>query len=253
MIYKTFILGALFFIVPGLFARFVSIDPERQYNNLYSYGHNNSINLVDSDGRNFTYTSETRNGKRYINLHLSASMINESAKNITETEMRQYAKTIEENFTKIVVGTERDYVFTASIDIQVIKKQEDMRKGDHIIRIRNPSDLPNPNSLGRGTKNQNVVYLSSALLDPNNKINKWQSDGYVKTDLGYTSVHEILHSAGLDHFYEHPNIMAETAHSQASKAIGFEQIWALLENRLNVNQGDLYDPDDPKKPENEKK
>lgn len=104
--YKSVAILIILCIEPSAFARFISADPYFLNNpeecvaspiecNLYSYGANNPLKYVDTDGRKIEVSSYQKGETTYVNNSFTGILSNKSSLSLSPTQIKGIAKQIE--------------------------------------------------------------------------------------------------------------------------------------------------------------
>jgi RHS repeat-associated protein len=234
--------------------RFLGVDAHNEkYSNLssFSYAAGNPIIYVDPDGKDIRFAKEVVNGKTVITVTVTGKLINESSNAYTKEQMQNYADRIVSVISSAYSGEDGDVVWKGVANISVASSNSDLSKTDHAFRIVDQGKIPLYEGVmgatGMGVHKQNVVYLSSHIMDNH------QTSGGIYAGTGKTvdgratlervSSHELGHSAN---YQGHPregtldgNLMHQSRSKNAGLKLTKDQILKMQDDyeRGLLNQG----------------
>ncbi len=197
----------------------------------------NPIRLVDPDGRSaddiIVTSKDHKDGSRTITFTVTGVLINDSSKEYTNEEMRDYSTRLTNAIKHSFSGEDGDIKFNAIVSIRG-GEESDLKSRDHAFRIVDEGAIPGDRSkegessvLGMAAPGENFVYLTQSMLDNAVKYPGTAKDKNGKGTLERTGPHELGHSGGLPHPPENTvdgNLMHQTRRTNAGRELNRDQV-----------------------------
>jgi RHS repeat-associated protein len=158
----------------------------------YHFSANNPVNIIDPDGNDWEITTtRNENDELVINMKYTVAVINSSSKDI---DMQQFAESyksqMESSYGMSYEGKDGSNIHVSmDVDVRVIEDIGELKSNEHILTIKDKSDLDDPNTYGYVNK------IGGKEID----INANMVDNMMNGNDNNTLVHETGHTAGLKH------------------------------------------------------
>lgn len=235
--------------------RWWQVDPlaEEDYSvSPYAFCGNNPVLYNDPDGRKITVATKKEGEKEIITITLTGKVINESSKNYTPEQMKEYTDRLASSIASSFSGKDGDVTWNTVVDLSVATEEDQISETDHAFRILDRQDVPNTEgklvgiAYGSTLPGGKDIYLSADILD-NKPATEGPYAGSGKSSTGggtleHTGPHEFGHTAGEDHPARGTmdrNIMHNSAQPNVGQKTTKNQILnirkAYKEGRLNLD------------------
>lgn len=251
----------LVLLLMPVYARFLEVDPAREFVNPYSYTGNNPVNLVDLNGLQVTVSRQKRQGKKdLVHIHVTGKLLVEALENyrghtgLTPEMLESARQRIIAQFGKSFSGEGGKIEFKGTLDLTIASDSNPVKRSDHVLHLVNDGHLPYEepkegevsDKLGQATPGKKDIYLNVDVLKGTlAQFGPYEGTGFGENrspTLERTSAHEIGHSIGLWHPEENAflfnNLMFQTIHKEAGLLIEEFQVLRIegLYNTGQLNQ-----------------
>uniref|UniRef100_UPI0026328881 RHS repeat-associated core domain-containing protein n=1 Tax=Flavobacterium sp. TaxID=239 RepID=UPI0026328881 len=240
--------------------RWMNVDAkaEKYYNfTPYSYVGNMPIIAIDPDGKDIIFTQSVKDdGTKVIQMTITGKLVNQSSNNYTKEQMSAYTERLSSYMKNAysMSGTDDSggkYEVNVSVNLTTASEDNPLSETDTAFRVVDPGNIPDfenggflpADTPGAADFNQNIVYLSSAIMDKKPKEGSTTgraSDGTGGATLERTGSHELGHSGGRHHpRTNEKNLMHQTSNKNAGTKINYQQVLQMLKDYENglLNQG----------------
>ena len=158
----------------------------------YHFSANNPVMIIDPDGNDWEITTtRNENDELVINMKYTVAVLNGSSKDI---DMQQFAESyksqMESSYGISYEGKDGSNIHVSmDVNVRVIEDIGELNSNEHILTIKNQSDLDYPDTYGYVNK------IGGKEID----INANMVDNMMNRNDNNTLVHETGHTAGLKH------------------------------------------------------
>lgn len=195
-----------------VYARFLEVDPAREFVNSYSYTGNNPVNLIDPTGKHVIVSRQKRDAQKdLVTIHMQAILIDNTGQDantriFTQAQLEGFRDRIVEQFQKTYTGTGKTIDYKGILELNIVPAEYVSRTADHLFILVNPQSIKDEKgrySLGVAGLGGVRIFIDSSIahLKPTTE-GSFAGSGFGENgapSLERTSVHEAGHSMSLDH------------------------------------------------------
>jgi RHS repeat-associated protein len=195
-----------------------ALESKYPYLSTYSYAANNPILNVDFDGNDWGYSTFQKNGKTYIRIIFIGAVLKTSGKDIN---MKKFIANQKKEFEK-TFG--QGNVVTA-FHVREIKDINELKSNEHLVEIADPKKheglkKANEKNKGEGYTGGYARKGGKYVVISHDAVN---SDGSLSDKK--TVIHELGHTAGLEHPFEFKKDLSKDFFVNGDKFILDKQVF----------------------------